>query len=97
MLILLTALGPCSRCDGQMQDGPDGPQCIHCGQHSWSGAEPPPVETDSKESRDTRFADSGCEVARSCFECPLVLCKYELPAVLHVANGTEQNRAEPDL
>ena len=82
-MLLLKGTRQCPRCDGQLQYGLDGPQCLHCGQHSWSGAAPPPVEPDDgAEARDTRLADTGCEVAPSCFECPLALCKYELPAVV---------------
>lgn len=29
-----------------------------------------------------RYADDGCEVARSCFTCPLPMCKYDDPGWL---------------
>ncbi len=29
-----------------------------------------------------RYADDGCEVARSCFICPLPMCKYDDPGWL---------------
>ena len=83
MLRLLKDLGPCPKCDGQLKDGGDGPQCLHCGHGLGSEAEPPPVE--AAEPRHTKMAeveDDGCEAAPSCLVCPLRLCKYELLAVL---------------
>ena len=80
MLILLKYLGPCPRCDGQLEEGPDGPQCLHCGRGLRSSEEPPLPEKEGKEPRDTQLADDGCVVARSCLACPLPRCKYELVA-----------------
>ena len=31
---------------------------------------------------NTRYADDGCEVATSCLECPLSMCKYDDPGWL---------------
>lgn len=71
-------LGPCPRCGGQLEDGVDGPQCIHCG-HGPELAAPLPVEP-QELVKMTRLKDEGCEESRSCFDCPLPACKYELVA-----------------
>ena len=80
MLILLRGLDLCPRCDGQLKDERDGPQCLHCGHGLGSGAEPPPVEEEATYTKIAGVEDDGCEMAASCFDCPLPLCKYELAA-----------------
>ena len=37
-----------------------------------------PVRSDTLPE-NTRYADDGCEFARSCLECPLAQCKYDDP------------------
>jgi hypothetical protein len=40
---------------------------------------------------NTRYADDGCEVSRSCLDCPLPICKYDDPGWLQ-----RQNRRHRD-
>ena len=37
-----------------------------------------PVRSDTLPE-NTRYADDGCEFARSCLECPLAQCTYDDP------------------
>ena len=78
MLILLRDLGPCPRCHGQLEAGPDGPTCLHCGRSPVGDA---PLHSEPEtQVKMPRLDGEGCEMAPSCFECPLLLCKYEMVA-----------------
>ena len=40
-----------------------------------------PVRSDTLPE-NTRYSDDGCEVSNSCFNCPLVMCKFDDPGWL---------------
>lgn len=81
MTTLLKPLSACPRCDGQLRSTSDGPQCRHCG-HGVKSEEPaPPVGPFYPEAvEDTGIlqADTGCEIAPACLDCPQPRCKHEL-------------------
>ena len=81
MTTLLKPRSACPRCDGQLWSAPDGPQCRHCG-HGVKSEEPaPPVGPfypGAVEDTGIMQADTGCEIAPACLDCPLPRCKDEL-------------------
>lgn len=44
------------------------------------------ISTDRGLPENTEYADTGCELAPSCLECPLALCKYDDPDLLMRSN-----------
>ena len=80
MTILLKERLACWRCGGFVQEGPDGPECLHCGRSLAEPPTPPPVRDEDVEllARETVRRDTGCVSAPSCLRCPLPRCKEDL-------------------
>ena len=51
------------------------------------------IDTDRGLPETTNYPDTGCELAPSCLECPLALCKYDDP---NISRRSDSNKVMRD-
>jgi hypothetical protein len=76
-------LGACPKCNGDIyrRDDQYGTyvSCLQCGAIPVEARPAPAKRHGPRPMEDLPQVEDGCELAHSCFACPLPACKYEYP------------------